>query len=239
MDQLDILYTPLDVPDRPDTDLNAFMRWAREAYVTEEQKIIRKQLSKGTAHNKLDPNGEYAWDMTYARFGDRWCNGFDQQFPALADYSYKTFGIQLHELATVLFLPLRNTVKGEAFWHNDVDETGFRYYLWCENPEENPLVMRRCTYPHMQRPRLPVPIHEDDPRIAKERLVCRMRSSTQAYYLNNIRAVHAPTIYSTEPTLRIACLIKCKNEYQPAVRARSKDLIVRSAEKYSEYALLW
>jgi hypothetical protein len=56
MNQLDILYTPLDVSDRPDTDLAAFMDWARTAYTTDEQKIIREQLSKGTAHNKLDPN---------------------------------------------------------------------------------------------------------------------------------------------------------------------------------------
>ena len=239
MTPLDILYTPLDVPDRPETDLNKFMTWAREAYQTEEQRVVREELSKGTAHNKLNPSGEYAWDMTYARFGDRWCNNFDQLFPELAEYSYRAFGADLHEIGTILFLPLRNSIKGEAFWHNDVDETGFRYYLFCEKPEENPLVLRKCTYPHLQRPRLPVPIAEDDPRISKERLICRMRSSTQAYYLNNIRAVHAPTIYSTESILRIACLIKCKNEFQPVVKERSKDLIVRSAEKFKEFAVLW
>lgn len=239
MNQLDVLYTPLDIPDRPATDINAFMSWAHNAYTTDEQKIIREQLSKGTAHNKLNPSGEYAWDMTYARFGDRWCNEFDKQFPELAKYSYEAFGVKLEEIATILFLPLRNTIKGEAFWHNDVDETGFRYYLACERHEENPLVLRRCTYPYTERPRLPIPLSEDDPRISKERLVCKMRSPTQAYYLNNIRAVHAPTIYSTEPITRIACLIKCKNEYQQQVKLRSNDLIVNSAKKFSEYALLW
>lgn len=239
MNQLDVLYTPLDVADRPDTDLDQFMTWARSAYTTEEQKIVREQLSKGTAHNKLNPTGEYAWDMTYARFGDRWLNGFDQTFPELAQYSYQAFGLDLHEVATILFLPLRDNIRGEAFWHNDVDETGFRYYLFCEKPEENPLLMRRCTHPYIQRPRLPVPLDENDPRIEKERLVCRMRSPTQAYYLNNIRAVHAPSVGSTTPILRVACLIKCKNEYQQQVKQRSNDFIVRSAQKYSEYALLW
>lgn len=239
MNQLDILYTPLDVPDRPHTDKNQFMQWAKEAYPTDEQITVRRDLSKGSSYNTLEPEGEYAWDMVYARFDDKWLSGFDEKFPELAKYSYEIFGVHLHEVATLVFLPLRNTVMGEAFWHNDVDTTGFRYYLFNEKHEENPLLIRRCNHPYLERPRLPVPLPESDPRVSQQRMVCKMRSPTQAYYLNNIRCVHAPTINSTEPILRVAGFLKCKNKYQPEVFARSQNLIVNSALKFKDLAIFW
>jgi hypothetical protein len=62
---------------------------------------------------------------------------------------------------------------------------------------------------------------------------------TQSYYLNNIRAVHAPSVGSDKSIFRIACLVKCKLEYEKEVFDRSKDLILRSANKFKDYAIFW
>jgi hypothetical protein len=58
-----------------------------------------------------------------------------------------------------------------------------------------------------------------------------------AYYLNNFRSVHAPTV--NVPGIRIAAFITVKKPYQEIVRRRTNDMIVASANKFKDHAILW
>jgi hypothetical protein len=134
-------------------------------------------------------------------------------------------------------LPIRPHVTGVSFWHSDSDITGFRYYLECEHHLENPLLMRKTIEPYEELNGVVVPFNGDDDKLQKETLVCKMTSPHQAFYLNNCRAVHAPTMFV--PSLRIAGFVVPKILYEKIIRARSTDLIVNSALKFKDHAILW
>ena len=64
-----------------------------------------------------------------------------------------------------------------------------------------------------------------------------MTAPHQSFYLNNYRAVHAPTMNT--PGIRIAGFVVPKTAYEDVVKARMKKIIVDSAEKFKEHAILW
>ena len=132
MQPIDICYTPLDIPKRPDVDIAKFLSWAQSVY---------PQSCKSKSDNAEDVIGkDYPWDLVWGAWDGIWQNNFDKEFPELAVYCYEAFKIHRHELSGAIFLPVRSSVKGVSFWHNDVDPTGFRFYLECEHYNDNPLL---------------------------------------------------------------------------------------------------
>jgi hypothetical protein len=229
MEPIDICYTPLDIPNRPDIDMSKFLNWVKNVY---------PQPCKDVAvHAEKDFNVDYTWDLVFGASDGKWQNDFDKEFPELAEYCYKAFGIYRHELATAVFLPVRETIQGVSFWHNDVDMTGFRFYLECEHHEKNPLLLRKTVEKYDQHIGIVVPLNGDDDRLQKEAHICKMTDPHMSFYLNNIRAVHAPTVYV--PGIRIAGFVTVKKTFADNVLKRTRDLIVSSANKYKDHAILW
>jgi len=225
----DICYTPLDIPDRPDIDIQKFLAWAKAVY---------PQSVKDVATSSEDKfPDDYPWDLVFGCYDGYWKNDFEKEFPELAEYSYAAFGMRRYELATVVFLPIRQHVSGISFWHSDSDITGFRYYLECENHIDNPLLVRKTVEPYDELNGIVVPFNGDDDRLQKEVYTCDMTSPHQAFYVNNCRAVHAPTVYV--PGIRIAGFVVPKTMYEKIVRNRSKKMIVNSALKFKDHAILW
>ena len=229
MESIDICYTPLDIPKRPDIDISKFLSWAQNVY---------PQPYKTQSTNAEGVIGkEYPWDLVWGAWDGAWQNNFDNEFPELATYCYRAFNIQRHELGGVIFLPVRKTVTGTSFWHNDVDSTGFRFYLECEHHIENPLLLRKTIIPYTELTSIVVQLNGNNDRISQEIFNCKMIDPHMAYYLNNFRSVHAPTM--NVPGIRIAAFITVKKIYQEIVRKRTNDMIVASATKFKEHAILW
>ena len=229
MEPIDICYTPLDIPTRPDIDIQKFLSWA--------QRVYPQSCKEGSPNAEDLLQGDYPWDLVWGAVNGKWIDNFDKEFPELATYCYEAFSIRPYELGGAIFLPVRSSVKGVSFWHNDVDPTGFRFYLECEHHKENPLLLRKTILPYTERVVISLPLNSNDDRLQDEVYTCTMTDPHMAYYLNNIRAVHAPTIYV--PGIRIAGFITVKPQFQKAVQKRTRDMIVASATKFKEHAILW
>jgi hypothetical protein len=229
MQSIDICYTPLDIPIRPNINIPKFMSWAQNVYP--------QSCKKNAPNAENDIGKDYPWDLVWGAWDGVWQNDFDKQFPELAKYCYKAFNIQRHELGGAVFLPIRKTVTGTSFWHNDVDPTGFRFYLECEHHNENPLLLRKTIVPYTELTPIIVQLNNDDTRISQEVINCKMIDPHMAYYLNNFRSVHAPTM--NVPGIRIAAFITVKKVYQEIVRKRTNNMIVSSAIKFKDHAILW
>lgn len=229
MESIDICYTPLDIPTRPNIDISKFLFWAQNVY---------PQSCKTESSNAEGVIGEeYPWDLVWGAWDGVWQNNFNNEFPELATYCYEAFKIRRHELGGAIFLPVRKTVTGTSFWHNDVDPTGFRFYLECEHYNDNPLLLRKTKLPYNEREGIVVPLNGNDNRLQEEIFNCKMTGPHMSYYLNNMRSVHAPTINVSG--VRIAGFITVKKVYQNIVRKRTNDMIVASAVKFKDHAVLW
>lgn len=239
MDFLDILYTPLDVPPQPNYDVVQLRKWLADNYVplSRYRSILRQQrnISEHIIEN-------YPWDLTIAYFnmtdtGPGWLNNFDRQFPELSTYIHQAFGLPLEEVGLVIFLPMREKHKGLGFWHNDTDVSGLRIFFEIEDLEKNKLFTRRMKVPYNTRPNIQLPMNEDY-YLQKEVFECKILSSTQCHFLNNIRAAHAT--YTEEPGAhRIAAFVTSKLKNGEKFLNLVKPLILRSAEKYKEHVIMW
>lgn len=231
---IDILYTPLDVPARPDVDIKQFRNWCTSIY---PQPFRGIDPYSATAERNL--KDMYPWDLVYAYLASSgWQSGFDTEFPDLARYCYEGFGIDKDDISGIVILPLRSTKMGIGFWHTDIDPYALRFYIECESPDENPLLMKRTRIPYDVMQPFTAPVDEHDSRLQTEILTCKIMSPTQSNYLNNIRAVHTPYI-SKLGTNRICVLIGPKRDRIQKIYDATKDLIVRSAIKYKDYSILW
>lgn len=240
MTPLDILYTPLDIPDLPkDFNIKKLEAWISNTYP-------QKQLNDAVWTAVRDLKEDYPWDLTFAHYADNqnksygWLDNFDKEFPELVDYFLKSFNLEYNDIGVISFLPMRLSKLGLGFWHSDIDETGLRMYFENELPKENPLLIMPTNTPFNIRPSsllksIEYP-REDMFQIGKQQ-VCPILKKTQAYYLNNVRAVHSPFI--TNPCKRISCFITPKWSTLESVKIKTKELIVKSAIKFKNHAILW
>lgn len=231
MEASNILYTPLDVPLPPNIDIEKFLSWVNKVY----PQSVKRSAASSTSENQMPNN--YPWDLVFGAYNGRWIDGFDAEFPDLADYCLSAFGITPTDLLTAVFLPIRPSVSGLAFWHNDVDTTGFRFYLINEHSDKNPLLLKKTVSPLTHVTDFKPPIPSDHPALQKEVHVCHLPSACHAFYINNIRAVHSPMV--TVPATRIAGFVTVKKHLQPYIKKSSESLLIRSAEKFKDYAIHW
>ncbi len=239
MNILDILYTPLDVPPQPKYQIKDLRNWLTENYGP----LARyKNVFSGSRIAAERTVENYPWDLTVAYFnmtdtGPGWLNGFDKKFPELSKYMYEAFGLPLEEVGLIIFLPMLEKHKGLGFWHNDTDIAGLRLFLEIEDLEKNKLYIRRMKVPYDIRPNIPLPMDEKK-YLQDEVFECKILSSTQCHFLNNIRAAHA-TYTEDLGTNRIAAFVTCKMDNQKKFFDLVKPLILQSAEKYKDHIITW
>lgn len=229
MNSTNILYTPLDTPDVPVTDIPKLLEWITKNS-TDQELTIRRDASKNS-----DLKNSYPWNIIYPRANRVWQYNFDQEFPELAEFFYSAYGLDEYDVHSIVLLPVRNDFSGIGFWHSDPDEYGLRMYI--ENQEtENFLLIKPTVEPYEFRPKFGVDQKFKDTKLQDKMLSAKLRAHNQTFYINNVRAVHA--VNTTNPgTLRIAVIVVC--EKTPKLTKLVNDLVVKSAEKYQEYAIHW
>jgi hypothetical protein len=220
----DILYTPLDFPDSPETDLEKLKIWMKEA--NSKQKGLRDFISKSGGTQELNLDEKYPWDLAfpyYNYYGEsgktaEWMYDFDLMFPEIKHYVEKF--IDIEELGIFALVPKKKDQEGWGFWHKDVDPTGIRWYIEYETYKQDKLYIR--------------------PDWEKQYHECILKSNKQAFYLNNTYCEH--TIYTEKESVgktRIACIIMPRIDTKTNFVESSRELVVKSAEKYKDtYALL-
>ena len=236
----DILYTPLDVKPKPEFDVEKLKSWlANNYHPLSKYKNILYQTNN-TSENR---NDNYPWDLTVAYWnlfdnsGQGWLGKFNEEFPLLSSYLYECFDLSIEDIGLIVFLPIRADHTGLGFWHNDADWYGLRHYFFFESPETNKLLLRKTKVDYVERPELVSPIDEKK-YLQDEIIECKLLSTTQSFFLNNVRSVHS-TYTATPNVTRIAAFVTGKVGKRLEIQKKIEHLVIRSAEKYQEYAVLW
>ena len=231
MTPLDILYTPLDIPPAPPIDSTRLLQWISDY---KDQQHIKDRRDSSQV---LKDQG-YPWDIVYAKYNYRWYQDFDKLFPEFCEYVINGFGIPVVLVPEVIILPTKTDFAGVGFWHSDNDEWGLRFYI--DNPEtDNFLLIRPTKQAWTARNQQSILSATDDDFQPGVEYSAKLLNSRQAFYINNVRALHA-TNTNTElvGTTRIAVILHARTPIV-TMPAFVKDLIVRSAEKYKEHSIYW
>jgi hypothetical protein len=246
MEAIDVLYTPLDVPEPPEYDVGELRKWIDDNYesLSKYKDFIGKH--GGSAESVVE---NYPWDLTVAYFnllgnGPGWLNGFDEKFPELSKYVFDSFGVDAEEVGCFILLPMRAEYEGYGFWHRDVDPIGFRMYLDFEGVDDDKLLMKRTKVPYSKTDVVPfvVPITDEQHEtfMQKEIIECKIKSRNQCFFLNNQRSIHVTyTAKESVGKARIASFVVGKFENNLKFKKSFDDMIVKSAEKFKDYAILW
>jgi hypothetical protein len=236
----DILYTPLDVVEKPEFDVEKLQTWLSNNYrPLKEYKDILSE-TKNAAEKVIE---NYPWDLTVAYFnlfddsGPGWLGKFNEEFPELSKHMYECFNLSIEDIGLIVFLPIKQGHNGLGFWHNDTDWYGLRHYFCFESADTNKLLLRKTKVDYIERPSFQLPIDEDV-YLQDETFECKLLSTTQSFFLNNVRAVHS-TYTVTPDVTRIAAFVTGKVGKRAEMQKKIESLVVRSAEKYQEYAILW
>jgi hypothetical protein len=228
MNPIDIIYTPLDIPEAPKIDLTKLMSWIQEH--RSSQKIHNRKESD--LSEVMNPK-EYPWNIIYPRYQYQWYKNFDILFPQIAEYISTNFTVSIDEIQDVVLLPLKNNFVGTGFFHADPDECGLRFYI--ENNESGDfLLIHQAIKPFIARSQILESSPEDfSPTICRPKLL----RPNQAFFINNVRALHA--VHSTKADcVRIAVNITVPKSIH-TMNTKLRDLIVNSAEKFSDYSIYW
>ena len=248
MEAIDVLYTPLDVPEQPEYDVAELRKWISDNYepLSKYREFIGQQ--SGSAEPVFE-EGDYPWDIIVPYFnllgnGPGWLGGFDEKFPELSKYVFDAFGLDSEEVGAFVLLPIRQEYEGYGFWHRDVDTVGFRMYLDFEGMDDDKLLMKRTKVPYSKTDFIPfnVPITDEQHEtfMQKEIIECKIKSRNQCFFLNNQRSIHVTyTAKESVGKARIASFVVGKFENNLEFKRSYDDLIVRSAEKFKDYAILW
>lgn len=229
MHPLDILYTPLDVPVMPTVDMPRLREWMK---VSAAEQTVSGRLD---GKEITDPD-VYPWDGVYCNISYQWYNNFDTLFPELTEYFKTVFSVPAKHIYNIYLLPLKEDRIGTHYWHADPDQNGLRLYL--ENDEvEDFLYVKATKKPYTSKldsPTINLKWTIDD--IQQPTHSARLLRSTQAFYLNNFRAVHAVNSHKLK-SQRIAVVFALDSHY--SAFPELMDLITRSAVTYKDHAILW
>jgi len=248
MNMLDVCYTPLDVPAPPEYDINEIKQWCEENFKVSKmyRNVLQNNGADSSAVIGLD---NYPWDMTIPYFnltnvGPGWVGNFDKKFPELSDYFFNVYGLDKNDVGVITFLPMKKDYTGYGFWHRDPDPTGLRLYLEFEGFGDDKLFLKKTRVPYDKDnpPIVTAPVSEEEHKyvLQEEEHECKILKPNQAFYLNNFRSVHATwTDKKSIGKTRIAVLIVGKKHNGYHFAKSFNDLIVKSAEKYKDYAILW
>ncbi len=222
MNHMNILYTPLDLPEPPNVDIAKLRQWIDQY---KDDQIVENR----TDSSKILPADEYPWDIIWVRNQCEWYKDFAEKFNELANYCIQGFGITEEDAFSIVLLPIKKTFTGLGFWHSDHDEYGLRFYI--ENNEtDNFLYVKPTVNACFSRDQL-----VKEQKFQDKILSAKLLKPNQSFFINNVRAVHAVHTTELSPT-RIAVIIAVP---KPLITHKLKDLLISSAKKYEEYALIW
>ena len=230
MDLMNILYTPLDTKDVPNFNTEDLMYWIN-------QNLHQPVIQRKDASLKTDPN-LYPWNISYAKLWGHWQSDFKEKFPVLADYFSSVFDLPESAVNNIVLLPTKDEFEGVGFWHADPDEIGLRVYLENDDYEKDFLLIKPTIHSYNSREELGlVPNDGIDPKRFREEIhVANILKPKQAFFLNNIRAIHAAKI-SKVGKKRIAVLIILNMPFID-MPDPVKNLLERSYLKYKNLAIL-
>jgi hypothetical protein len=242
MKPADIVYTPLDLPSPPVFDKARLYDWISSTHNNPIQTEIKHAYKNAVAETLFGDT--YPWDLVFAYFNVYnhrlgWMSEFKEVFPELSYYLHNVFNISEEDMGQISILPIRLKSNGIGFWHNDVDRYGMRVYLDFEDNSHNSLLVKKTKLPLEQWQSLGVSQDYDwnPDHLQKEVHTCKMLKPDQCFYLNNMRAVH--TTYVTKPSRRIAAFISGRPDTNQKIWKITEDIIVNSAKKYKDYAIMW
>ncbi len=228
MDIFNILYTPIDTIPVPDYSVSKLIEWIQH---NQKQSITERKDA-----SLITPQQVYPWDITYPMTGKTWRANFNILFPELAEYFYKAYGLEEKDLLTVVLLPIRTDFVGEGFWHTDPDETGLRMYLENTEHDKDFLLLKASKFPNAKRDPVRVPDHGKDPRYHDEVFSAKIYTPRQAFFINNVRGIHSANV-TTMGAFRIAVIVTIGKDLQD-MPEKLKDLIIKSAEKFKDLAVI-
>ena len=219
---MNILYTPLDLPEPPKVDINELRQWINQY---KNDQIIENR----TDYSKALPADEYPWDIIWVRNKFKWHKDFAEKYKELANYCIEGFGVTEEDVFSVHLLPIKKTFSGLGFWHADHDEYGLRFYI--ENNEtDNFLYVKPTVNACDSRAQL-----VKEQKFQDKTLSAKLLKPNQSFFINNVRAVHAVHTTELSPS-RIAIIVAVP---KPLLTHKLKNLLISSAEKYKEYSLIW
>jgi hypothetical protein len=234
MNPVEILYTPLDTPELPDIDIPKLKTWIN----------THTHSDLGFDAKTIISPDLYPWHVAYIRKDNVWLYNFDSVFPQISEYISTAFGLSIKDISTVGLLNTKTEFEGLGFWHSDVDSTGLRFYI--ENEEVEDFLLIKPTiepYNHSPYEKLnPNGINPvgDSPQIQNNVIYsAKLLKPTQSFYLNNVRAIHAAKA-NKKGCDRIVCLLGIDRSLSAQdMPEQLKKLIVNSADKYKDYAIIW
>lgn len=236
----DILYTPLDVAEKPEFDVKKLQHWLETQY----QPLSKyRDILSSTGLASVDVIENYPWNLTVAYFnlsnnnGPGWLGKFNEEFPELSKHMYECFNLSIEDVGLIVFLPIKQEHTGLGFWHNDPEWYGLRHYFCFEAADTNKLLLRKTKIDYTERPDLISPIDEEK-YLQQEVIECKLLSTTQSFFINNVRSVHS-TYTATPNVARIAAIVTGKQGKLLEMQEKIENLVLRSAKKYQEYAILW
>lgn len=228
MTPLDILYTPLDTPLTPKTDIDKLFQFISE-YSKDQNISNRLDASKISRLSNT-----YPWNLIYARNNKNWCFGFEKQFPELSDFFSSAFKLSENDILHVVLLPVRSDFIGTGFWHSDPDPIGLRMYI--ENQETDDFLLIRPTVePYNNRPQFKAGEFSTEIPMQDKIHSAKLLATNQTFYINNIRAIHAVNTITINTT-RVAVIVVPTQE---AERKHIDKLIIDSARKFNDHSIYW
>lgn len=233
-----ILYTPLDVKNVPDFDVDKLYKWLDKSH--SEQAAWRRKISRFTSES-ASPIPIYPWNISIAYFnmigkGPGWLNDFNIEFPEISEHIATCFNIPIENFGSIVFLPMRSDTMGGGFWHQDHDWYGLRMYLEFEAFKENSLLLRRTKIPYTKQEMIATPV--DESLLQDEELKATIIDHRQAWYVNNVRACHS-TFVTLPGKRRVAVLMTSRFTNHNLVFPKIKEMVLRSIEKFPNEVLWW
>lgn len=239
MNLIDILYTPLDLPEPPKLNIEEFLNWIDVH--REEQAPMRDWLANMYVADENNTKVVWPWNMGLAYLnwdgtGPGWLSNFNKSFPELSKYFHEIFDMPEEDLGTIVLLPVRKKHLGYGMMHQDHDTFGLRVYLEFEHIGQNKLFLQKTRVPYQTKPNIPYPI--DSQWLQDDVIECKTLQPRGCWYINNARAVHC-TYTEVEDSTRIAVIVSGNPQTDNRIISRMKNKIIESAEKYKDYAVFW
>lgn len=233
-----ILYTPLDTDPIPEFDVNQMYSWLQTSHVAQER--WRRRIGRLTSESS-GIKVTYPWNISLAYFnmtgkGPGWLNDFDQQFPDLAKYFVSCFGFSFDDVGSIIMLPMKDDAAGPGFYHQDHDWYGLRLYLEFEDRDNNSLLLRKTKIPYDKQAMIQTPI--DESLLQSKEVKAKILNHRYCWYINNVRACHS-TFVAKPGSRRLAVIFTSRFTNFDNVLPRIKELVLKSAEKYSDYVIEW
>lgn len=246
----DLVYIPLDLPEPPTVDIDLFVDWV----VNRAPKLVGKIKSPETGERimhfeekGLKGWGYYPWLQVSAfhhGYSDQWISDFDKLFPEVVDYVHL---FPYNILSGVTILLQKSSVAAPLHIDSD-DWLGMRFYLHNEVEDDVLYFQLRKTQEnnriHTYR------INGTDVKAQEwekyldlsKKVYSKHPCPRHAWALSSTRAAHGIDAFEYDRYSRATFLV---HSHRPTMdhnawnTEKLYDLLVRSVDKYSDYAIWW